>query len=111
MHAPMFERIVDTLLFPARVADGVQRVARELGRVVDDVTDIRLVVESLPSALTRLDAGVQPVSTVEVELAEIRGLVERLNFQLEQVTQRLPDPDSAGPLERARDVLTGKDPT
>ncbi|HEX2415582.1 MAG TPA: hypothetical protein VHJ37_10225 [Thermoleophilaceae bacterium] len=110
----MLERVVDTFLVPARIAgavvetadvvrdrlvslDGtVRRLLADLGPVNRNIEDIRL--------------SVQPVPTLDVEIREVRVLVERLVFQLEKAVERLPDPNSTGPLDRAREVLTGKDP-
>ncbi len=105
----MFERIVDTLLFPTRIADGVGRLVAEIEPVVDDVRDIRLSVDAVPERLASVDARVQPVSALQTEISEIRGLLERLTLQVERLADRMPDPDSPGPLERAREAITGKD--
>jgi hypothetical protein len=111
MEAPMFERVVETLLFPTRIADSVGRLVAEIEPVVDDVRDIRLSVDGVPERLASVDARVRPVSALETEITEIRGLLERLTLQVERLADRMPDPYSPGPLERAREAITGKDQT
>jgi len=46
-----------------------------------------------------------------LRITEIRGLLERLTLQVERLADRMPDLDSPGPLERAREAITGKDHT
>jgi archaellum component FlaC len=111
MEAPMFERVVETLLFPTRIADSVGRLVAEIEPVTDDVRDIRLSVDGVPERLASVDARVQPVSALQTEITEIRGLLERLTLQVERLADRMPDLDSPGPLERAREAITGKDHT
>jgi hypothetical protein len=111
MEAPMFERVVETLLFPTRIADSLGRLVAEIEPVADDIKDIRLSVDAVPHGLASVDAQMRPVSALETEITEIRGLLERLTLQVERLTDRMPDPDSPGPLERAREAITGKDQT
>jgi hypothetical protein len=109
MQATMFERIVETVLIPARIADSVTRLAAEIEPVAEDVRDIRLTVDTVPHGLAGVDARMQPISALETEITQMRALLERLTFQVERLADRLPDPDSPGPLERAREAITGKD--
>ena len=58
----MFERVVETLLFPTRIADSLGRLVAEIEPVADDIKDIRLSVDAVPHGLASVDAQMRPVS-------------------------------------------------
>jgi archaellum component FlaC len=49
------------------------------------------------------------VADLSQEISTMRAPVEGLKGDVERITERLPDPNAPGPLERARDLLTGDD--
>jgi hypothetical protein len=110
----MLGRVLDTFLLPARIAGAVVETADVVrDRLVSldgTVRGLLADLEPVGDNIEDIRLSVQPVPTLETEIREVRVLVERLVLQLEQVVERLPDPNSTGPLDRAREVLTGKDP-
>ena len=110
----MLGRAIDTFLLPARIAGAVVETADVVrDRLVSldgTVRGLLADLEPVGRNIEDIRLSVQPVPNLEMEIREVRLLVGQLVLQLEQVTERLPDPNSTGPLDRAREVLTGKDP-
>jgi hypothetical protein len=74
--------------------------------------------EDLGGRLDRLHECVRELEEIEAgldkrvgrlceEITAMHGTVGNLRDDVERITERLPDPNEPGPLERARDVLTG----
>ena len=69
----------------------------------DSLHDAAIKLERIESHLDDSVAGLVQ------EMAAMHGTVSRLQDDVERITDRLPDQDAPGPLERARDALTGGD--
>ncbi len=123
------------LRLPARVLEAVEMTADALAdvRVIrSEVVRIRKQSESLDELLSALNAlkrelggrldslheivnGLEDVEThldttvagLVAQLGALHQTVRTLQDDVQRFTDRLPDPDAPGPLERARDALTG----
>jgi hypothetical protein len=67
-------------------------------RIADVVADLDARVASVDSAIPRL----------EREVTATRQTLASLKTDVEDVSEHLPDPDSPGPIARAREAITGK---
>ena len=74
----------------------------DIGGRLDGLRDCMTHLEEIEGGL---DARVADLSK---EITAMRKTVEGLQQDVQSVTDRLPDP-GRGPLEKARDVLTGAD--
>lgn len=123
------------LRLPARVVEAVQMAAdalQDVALIRAEVVRIRKQSEPLDGLLPalndlkedlagRLDSlqkivngleGIEAdldttVAGLAGELAAVHQTVISLQDDVQRITHRLPDPDEPGPLERARDALTG----
>ena len=69
----------------------------QLGRLHECIVELEAVEEGLDGR----------VGALCEEITAMHGTVAGLKDDVERLTERLPDPNAPGPLERARDVLTG----
>ena len=120
------------LRLPERVAVAIEEIAEAVTDIRDEVETIRnqsADLDELLPALTSMNrdlgARLENLHECIVELEGIeKGLDEQvgelcreiaamhrtvggLKGDVERITERLPGPNAPGPLERARDVLTG----
>jgi hypothetical protein len=77
-------------------------VVAQLGGVRTDLSELKLAIRRLEDRLDRLDGQ---LGAVHVDVAELHRSVERVR---EQAEEALPDPESRGPLARARDAISGE---
>lgn len=120
--ASLDARVRDALaLLPAIAAD-LERVRATVEPQHERVAAIERALDSLPALLADVEgvrgiveAHYQRVVGVEQAVAVIDGHLSRLQETLsvlrgevEDATERLPDPDAPGPLRRARETLTGR---
>ena len=124
------------LRLPGRLLEALEIAAAALQEVRplrDEVVRIRKQSESLDQLLPaleslkadlggRLDSVHHLVQTLEGveehmdttvanlgrQLTAVHETVLSLQDDVQRITNRLPDPDEPGPLERARDALTGR---
>ena len=75
----------------------------DLGGRLDSLHECILELEDIEKGLD------MRVGDMCKELTTMRATVEELKGDVERITERLPDPNAPGPLERARDILTGDD--
>lgn len=80
--------------------DGLKK---DLGGRLDSLHEI---IEKLEGVESHLD---RTVDELVDEIKAVHKTVRDLHDDVERMTDRLPDPDAPGPLERARDAITGGD--
>lgn len=112
------EVIAERLEDVRRMREGVEAIrhqSRDLGELLPALTGMK---EDLSGRLDRLHECVVELEEIEAgldkrvrrlcdEMTAMHRTVNGLKGDVERVTERLPDPNEPGPLERARDVLTG----
>jgi len=74
---------------------------QDLGGRLDSLREIVNGLEGIESDLDTTVAG------LVTQLGALHQTVLTLQDDVQRFTDRLPDPDAPGPLERARDALTG----
>jgi DNA repair ATPase RecN len=130
-----FNMVLGPLRFPERLAKALERAAEALEHVEpmhDEVVYIRKQSETLSELrpaiddlkndfgerLEKLDERMLALERIEQHLDEtVDGLVDEiralhgriadLQDDVQRVTDRLPDAEAPGPLERARDAIAG----
>jgi hypothetical protein len=131
-HRRMLDAVLSPLLLPRRLVQDLEAIgeaARSLpdfertviARMDDLGVDVRSMgaelnasVERLLAELARLDHRVSTVQDqvpdLARDLAATKALAGELRDQVGDAVEHLPDPNSRGPIARARDVITGADP-
>lgn len=108
------ERLEDVRPMRAGV-EMIRDQSRDLGDMLPALTGMK---EDLSGRLDRLHECVLELEEIEAgldrrverlceEITAMHGTVGNLKSDVERITERLPDPNEPGPLDRARDVLTG----
>ncbi len=85
----------------AEMPPALEHVRQELGSRLDSLLGVVVKLESDESHLNKT------VSVLADEVTAMHKTVSGLQDDIQRLTDRLPDPDAPGPLEKARDVLTG----
>ncbi len=85
----------------AELPPTVEKMNEQLRSRLDSLHETVVRLERVESHLD------ERVGAVVQELTAVHATVRGLQDDVERVTDRLPDQDAPGPLERARDVLTG----
>ena len=129
--------LLSPLRFPERVAEAIESIAERLedvrpmredvATIRDQSSDLSELLPALDSMKTdlggRLDSVQEVVERLEgveshldervgdlcKEMTAMHRTVTGLQDDVQRITERLPDPESRGPLEKARNVLTGGD--
>ena len=101
---PMREE-VETIRRQSAVLDellpALTSMKEDLGSRLESLHELILELEGIEAGLDkRVGELCQEITAMHRTVGGLKGDVER-------VTERLPDPNEPGPLERARDVLTG----
>ena len=96
---PPFERVLLERL--EDLGNDVRDMATELNAAVERVVED---VEQLDARVAGLQAGVPELNR---ELVATKALVSDLKSQVGDAVEHLPDPNSRGPIARARDAITG----
>lgn len=97
---PALERLVEQTEPLAELLPALERLEARLGARLDSVHDVVVALESEDSHLN------STVADLAREVAAMHKTLTGLQDDVQSVTDRLPDP-SRGPLEKARDALTG----
>lgn len=97
---PALERLIDQTRPLGETVPAIERLEERLGTRLDSV---REVVSALEAEDSHLNAT---VGALAGEVAAMHGTLAGLQDDIQKITDRLPDP-SRGPLEKARDALTG----
>jgi chromosome segregation ATPase len=87
-----------------RVA-AIEHALTVLPAVAAELERVRGVVEPQHEQVATID---KTVTRLEARIAELQSTLSRLEDDVEDATEHLPDPDAPGPLSRARDALTGR---
>lgn len=121
------ERVIDALQTLAEAAQEIAPIRHELTRVreqTEPLSQLLAALEGVESGLgERIDSLRHVVIALEgreshlnkttgelgTELRAMHETIAGLKADLTRITDRLPDPESRGPLAKARDVLTGSD--
>ena len=96
---PTFERVLLERL--EDLGNDVRDMATELNAAVERVVED---VKQLDARVAVLQAGVPELNR---ELVATKGLVSDLKSQVDYAVEHLPDPNSRGPIARARDAIAG----
>jgi ABC-type transporter Mla subunit MlaD len=83
---------------------GVRELLELLRTAAADLQRIRGTVESQGERVADIDHA---VARVEVRVTEFQNAVTRLEAEVHDARERLPDPETSGPLARAREKLKG----
>jgi len=81
----------------------VQAMREEMGTRLDSLHEVVVALEGVETHLDTIVEGLVD------RLATMHQTVLALQDDVQRFTDRLPDPDAPGPLERARDAITGGD--
>ena len=95
---PTFERVLLERL--EDLGNDVRDMATELNAAVERVVED---VKQLDARVAVLQAGVPELNR---ELVATKGLVSDLKSQVDYAVEHLPDPNSRGPIARARDAIS-----
>lgn len=71
-----------------------------------DVEGVRAIVEPQHERVAHIE---QAVTRLDLHLSELQATLVALKGDIENATERLPDPDTRGPLARVRETVTGRD--
>jgi len=105
----------------ARRLLNLQRVVTErLGSLDRGVRDALALVTAMAADLERVRGIVEPqlervahieeaVTRLDLHLSELQATLAALKGDVEDATERLPDPHTRGPLARVRETVTGRD--
>lgn len=85
------------------ILPALEAMKEDLGGRLDS---LHQVVQGLEGIETALD---ERVASLSQEIAALHKTVGDLQADVQRVTERLPDASAPGPLERARDIITGGD--
>ncbi len=113
------ETVAERLEDVRPMRDAVEAIRKQSMDLADLLPALTRMQEDLGGQLERLHECIVELEAVEKALEKrVEGLCEEitamhatvggLKGDVERVTERLPDPNAPGPLERARDVLTGR---
>jgi len=81
----------------------VEAMKEEMGTRLDSLHEVVVALEGVETHLDTIVEGIVG------QLATMHKTVLDLQDDVQRFTDRLPDPDAPGPLERARDAITGGD--
>jgi hypothetical protein len=101
-----------------RVSGLQQALIDPLGSLERGLSDILALLPALASDLERVRATIEPqhdrvagieqtITRLEARINDLHGTLRLLKVDVHDVTEHLPDPDTPGPLARARDALAG----
>lgn len=88
------------------VEERLAAVLASVARLAGDVERLRTVAEP---QLERVSAVEEIAARLELRVGELQHTLARVQGDVEDATEHLPDPDAPGPIARARDALTGRD--
>ena len=87
----------------AELLPALTSMKEDLGGRLDSLHECIVELEDIEKGLDKR------VADLCQEITAMRATVEGLQGDVERITERLPDPEAPGPLERARDLLTSDD--
>jgi len=99
---PVVQRISEQAEPLSEMLPALDRLEESLGKRLDSLTEMIVALEGDESHLNKT------VGSLNEEICAMHGTIRALQDDVQRVTDRLPDPDR-GPLEKAKDVLTGRD--
>ena len=70
--------------------------------------NVEQVRETVEPQYRRVEAIQHAVERLEERLAELQRTLQVLESNVEDATEKIPDPDAPGPIARARDTITGR---
>ena len=88
------------------VEERLAAVLASVARLAGDVERLRTVAEP---QLERVSAVEEIAARLELRVGELQRTLSRVQGDVEDATEHLPDPDAPGPIARAREALTGRD--
>ena len=90
-------------------AEPLQDLLPALVRLEEAVVGRLEAAQETMKAIKRDEARLnEQVENLCSEIGDVKGTISTLKDDVERITERLPDP-SHGPLDKVRDVLTGRD--
>ena len=97
---PALERLREQTEPLAEILPALERLEEGLGARLDGVHDVVVALEGNESHLNKTTRDlVRELSALHATLSDLQDDVQR-------ITDRVPDPDARGPIQKARDVLT-----
>jgi hypothetical protein len=96
-----------------------RRVAASVGSSIDAAGELPVFQQKVLDHLGSMDRGTQDLVSLmgpmrqDIELlvaraSELERSTARIELKLDELRERLPDPDAPGPLAKARDAITGE---